>query len=150
MKHYFPRFAALTLSLISGVFTPVVKADESHKTTNITIDRPIEVQDTVLPAGSYIIKLAGAPFDHHLVQIFNAEGTHLITTVFTVPTYQLKTPDSSEFKFYESANGQPQALHTWFYPGDNTGFEFRPGRGAMADESAQSTVNTTNSSSAGF
>jgi hypothetical protein len=36
-----------------GVFAPTVKADEWNKQTNITINQPIEVEGTVIPAGSY-------------------------------------------------------------------------------------------------
>ncbi len=149
MRHYFPTFAALALSFMGCVLTPAAKADERNKRTTITIDQPIEIQNTVLPAGSYVIKLFDSPSERYLVQIFNAEETRLIKVVFAVPTHRDVAPDNSEFKFYESESGQPPALHTWFYPGNNTGFEFRPGRGAMAVESAQSSPNTTSSSVGG-
>src|ERR1700746_2727013 len=103
MKHYFPTFAALAFSLMGSVITPALKADEWNKTTTITIDQAIEVQDTVLPAGSYVLKLVDFPSERHLVQIFNAEN-RLITTVFTVPTYRSSPPDNSEVKFYEPEN----------------------------------------------
>lgn len=142
MKHYFPTFAALAFSLMGSVITPALKADEWNKKTTITIDQAIEVQDTVLPAGSYVLKLVDFPSERHLVQIFNAAENRLITTVITVSTYRSSPPDNSEFKFYEPENGQPPALHTWFYPGENTGFEFRPGRVVTTAESAQSIANT--------
>lgn len=148
MRNYFPTSAALALSLIGGVLTPAVKAGEWDKQTNITIDRPIEVQDKVLPAGSYVLKLADLPAERHIIQIFTAQENHLIATVFAVPTHRDVAPDNSEFKFYESENGQPPALHTWFYPGERTGFEFRAGRG-MAVEAAQSRPNTTSSTVGG-
>ena len=134
MKHNFTPFAALALSLMGGVLAPAVKADEWNKKTNITINQPIKVQDTVLPAGSYVIKLLDSPSDRYIVQIFNAEENHLITTVFAVPVLKSHAPDSSEFKFYESESGQPAALHTWFYPGESTGYEFRAGREGVAPE----------------
>ena len=132
MKHNFTPFAALALSLMGGVLAPAVKADEWNKKTNISINQPIKVQDTVLPAGSYVIKLLDSPSDRYIVQIFNAEENHLITTVFAVPVLKSHAPDSSEFKFYESESGQPAALHTWFYPGESTGYEFRAGREGVA------------------
>jgi hypothetical protein len=128
MKYNFTPFAALALSLMGGVFALAVKADEWNKKTNITINQPIKVQDTVLPAGSYVIKLLDSLSDRYIVQIFNAEENHLIKTVFAVPVLKSHAPDSSEFKFYESESGQPAALHTWFYPGESTGYEFRAGR----------------------
>jgi hypothetical protein len=131
MKHYFVPLAAVVLSLVGGVFAPAAKADEWNKKTTITIDQPIKVQDTVLPAGSYVIKLLDLPSERHIVQIFNAEENHLITTILAVPVLNSRAPDDSEFNFYEFEPGQPAPLHTWFYPGDSTGFEFRRGRGGV-------------------
>ena len=147
MKHTFTPFAALALSLMGGVFAPAVKADEWNKKTNITINQPIKVQDTVLPAGSYVIKLLDSSSDRYIVQIFNAEENHLITTVFAVPVLKSHAPDSSEFKFYESELGQPAPLHTWFYPGESTGYEFRAGREGVAP--APSIADATSSTKVG-
>ena len=147
MKHNFTPFAALALSLMGGVLAPAVKADEWDKKTNITINQPIKVQDTVLPAGSYVIKLFDSPSDRYIVQIFNAEENHLIKTVFAVPVLKSHAPDSSEFKFYESESGQPAALHTWFYPGESTGYEFRAGREGVAP--ALSIADATSSTNVG-
>ena len=148
MKHYFPSFAALTLSLMSSAITPAMNADEWNKRT-ITIDQAIEVQDTVLPAGSYVIKLVDSPSVRNLVQIFNADEDRLITAVFAVPAYRFAPRDNSEFKFYESEAGIPPVLRTWFYPGDDAGFEFRQGRPAKAADSERATANTNASISGG-
>ena len=147
MKYNFTPFAALALSLMGSVFAPAVKADEWNKKTDITINQPIKVQDTVLPAGSYVIKLLDSPSDRYIVQIFNAEENHLITTVFAIPALKSQAPDRSEFKFYESETGQPPALHTWFYPGESTGYEFRVGRERVAP--APSIAGATSSTKVG-
>ena len=136
MKHYFSTLSVLALSAM-GIFAPNVKADEWNKKTNITINQAIEVEGTVLPAGSYVLKLADLT-DRHVVQIFNAQENHLIATVFAVPAERLVPPDNSEFKFYELGSGQPPALHTWFYPGDQIGFEFREVHRAPAAVEARS------------
>ena len=107
----------------------------------------LRVRDTVLPAGSYVMKLLDSPSDRYIVQIFNAEENHLITTVFAIPAVKSQAPDRSEFKFYESESGQPAALHTWFYPGDSTGFEFRAGREVAAP--AASIADATSSAKVG-
>jgi hypothetical protein len=81
------------------------------------------------PAGSYVIKLLDLYSERHIVQIFNGEENHLITTIFAVPVLNSRPADDSVFNFYEFQPGQPAPLHTWFYPGDSTSFEFRRGRG---------------------
>jgi hypothetical protein len=137
MKHYLLTTATLALSLMGSVLVPALKADVSNKSTKITIDQSIDVQGTVLPAGSYVIKLLGSSSDRHTVLIFNAAENHLITTILAIPAYRLTPTGDSRFKFYEAAPGQPPALHTWFYPGDNFGFEFRATRENVAANSAQ-------------
>ena len=49
----------LALSVM-GIFAAIVKAYEWDKKTNITINQPIEVGGTVLPVGSYVLKLVGS------------------------------------------------------------------------------------------
>jgi len=144
VKHYFGTIAALAMSLMGSAFVPALQADEWDKKTNIKIDQSIDVQGTVLPPGSYVLKLLSSSADRHTVQIFNADENHLIVTVLAIPAYRLAGTDDSEFKFYEVAEGRPPVLRTWFYPGDNFGFGFRFGR---RDIEAQS--NATASHAAG-
>ena len=73
--------------------------------TNITIDKPIEVEGTVLPAGSYVLKLVDLQSERHLVRILNAEENRVIATVFTTPIYKFTPADKSEFNFYERKTG---------------------------------------------
>ncbi len=137
MKNYFPAFAALALSFTGGALVPALKATEWNKETKITIDQPIQVQDSVLSPGSYVIKLLDSSSNRRIVQIFDSGENRLITTVLALPAYRNTPLDKGQFKFYESAAGLPAGLHTWFYPGDTTGFEFRPGRGQLEARSAQ-------------
>ena len=58
------------------------------------------------------------------VLIYNAAENHVIANVLAIPAYRLRPTGDSKFNFYESQEGQAPALHTWFYPGDNSGFEF--------------------------
>jgi len=150
MKDYFPTIAALAVTLMGSVLVPALKADEWDKRTIITIDQSIDVQGTVLSPGSYVFKLLGGSLDRGAVQIFTANDNHLIATVHPVPAWRLELTDGSAFKFYEAAKGRPPALHTWFYPGDNAGFEFiRSGRGEMATQNAQQPAHAATSNAGG-
>jgi hypothetical protein len=145
IKHYF-RALALAVTLIGSAFVPTLKADEWDKRTIITIDQSIDVQGTVLPPGTYVIKLLDGPSNRSTVQIFSANDNRLIATIFAVPAWKLTPPDNSEFKFYEAADGQPPALHRWFYPGDNYGWEFtKSGRREVAGQTRHAV--TTNAGS---
>ena len=144
MKHYLLTTATLALSLTGSVLVPALKADELNKSTTITINQSIDVQGTVLPAGSYVIKRLGSTADLRTVQIFNAAESHLITTVLALPVSRLTLTGDSKFMFYEAASGQPSALHTWFYPGDYDGFEFRAPRNKSVANSNSNHSNVQN------
>src|SRR5579862_8564433 len=124
MKRYLPVFAALAMSLMSSAFVPALEASETDLKTIITISQPVSVEGTILPAGQYVLRLLDSQSRRDIVAVFNAEGTRLITTVLAIHAYRLQPTDRSAFSFYEPLAGQPAALHTWFYPGDDDGFEF--------------------------
>lgn len=125
MKNDFRMIAVLAVSLMVGSLVPAMKADEVDRKTNITIDQAIEVQGTVLPPGSYVLKVLGSSPDQHTVQILNTRENHVIATILASPAYRPVGTSDSEFKFYDVVAGRPPALRTWFYPGDNFGLEFR-------------------------
>jgi hypothetical protein len=106
---YRKMFAGMIcLMLLGGTyFVPKVRAGESNKKTTVTINEPIQVPGKVLPAGTY-----------------DADETHLITTVQGVPEVRTQTPDKAILQLEERPSGQPEALKAWFYPGDDTGVKF--------------------------
>jgi hypothetical protein len=124
MKRYFPVFAALAISLMSSAFVTSLKASESDEKTVITISQPVTVEGTVLPAGKYVLKLLDTFSSRDIVSIFNGDETELIMTVLAIHAYRLRPTGEPEFSFYDSREGKPAALHTWFYPGESSGFEF--------------------------
>jgi hypothetical protein len=136
MKHYLPVFAAIAMSLMSSAILPSLEANEADKKTVIAISQPVAVEGTVLPAGRYVLRLQSSTPGRNVVYIFNANETRLIATILAIHAYRLQPTDNSEFKFYDASAGQPSALHTWFYPGDDSGFEFRQPRHAVAPESS--------------
>jgi hypothetical protein len=132
MKHYIPAFAALAVSFMSSALVPALKADQSNKKTEITVHQPISVEGTVLSPGSYVMKVLYSPGDQSIVQIFDAETNHLINTIFAIPAYRVAPTDEGTLEFYATRDGQPTALHTWFYSGDTNGFAFRDSRSFAA------------------
>jgi hypothetical protein len=77
-----------------------------------------------LPAGTYVFKIADSLADRHIVQIFNEDETHVFTTILAIPNYRLKPTDKTVMTFRERAEGQPEAIRAWFYPGHQWGEEF--------------------------
>lgn len=111
--------------LLAGtMFVPSSQASEWSKKTVLTLNKPIEVPGAALPAGTYVFKLAGGPADRDIVQIFNKNETKLFSTILAIPDYRTKTPSKAIVTFEERAKNSPEAVETWFYPGDNYGLEF--------------------------
>lgn len=138
MKNTKTVFCLLATMFIGVAVLPSARADEWNKKTIVTFSQSVEVPGKILPAGSYTFKLLDSPSDRHIVQIFDADGTHLITTVLAVNDYRLKPTGETVIKFNEQPGDAPEALRAWFYPGDNFGQEFvYPKKRAL--ELAQST-----------
>jgi hypothetical protein len=113
------------LALTGSIVTPVM-ADDWNKETRIEISEPLEIPGMVLTPGTYIFKLADS-VDRHIVQVYSedADGNqHFVKMFFAIAAYRLNTPDKPIINLEERAAGAPQAIHTWFYPGRNDGWEF--------------------------
>lgn len=99
-------------------------ADVWYKKTVVTFSDSVEIPGQVLPAGTYVFKLANSISDRHIVQIWTGDETQLLATLMTVPDYRLDPPDKTIFEFDERPGDSPMAIHSWFYPGDNMGRQF--------------------------
>jgi hypothetical protein len=111
------------LMLFGIVFAPQGRADAWDKKTIVTISGPIQVPGKVLPAGTYVFRLFG-PNERTVVEIFNADETHLVATVHGIPDRRVEAQDNTIVQLEELSPEQPEALKAWFYPGDYAGVEF--------------------------
>jgi hypothetical protein len=114
----------VALSILGAMSSSSVRADEYNKKTVMTFSQPIEIPGQILPAGTYTFKLLDSLSDRHIVQVFNADGSQLITTVLAINNYRLHPTGRTVVKFVERPGDEPEALKAWFYPGDNFGQEF--------------------------
>ena len=103
-------------------FEVAAHADEVNEATKLTFSQSVQVPGRVLPAGTYLFKLADSG-DHHMVQIFNADGTEFYGMIMTIPTNRLDPNDKTVITLADQPDA-PKALLKWFYPGALTGEEF--------------------------
>jgi hypothetical protein len=73
------------MALASGVITSPARADLWDKRTILTVNQTIQVTDTVLQPGQYVLRLLDSQVDRHVVQIFNRDQTQIIDTVIAIP-----------------------------------------------------------------
>jgi hypothetical protein len=105
-------------------FELAAHADEFDQTTTITFSEPIQIPGQVLPAGSYLFKLANSDSAQNIVQVFNADRTVLYATLQTIETERQEPTGHTVVALAEQGAGQPDVLLKWFYPGRETGNEF--------------------------
>jgi hypothetical protein len=115
---------AVCFAIIGTLVVPGVRADEWNKQTVITFNEDVQVPGKVLPAGTYTFKLADSESDRNIVEIYNADGTHLITTILAISDNHTQVAAKTLVSFDERPSGQPEAIKAWFYPGDNYGVQF--------------------------
>jgi len=145
MRNIKTAFCLLATLCFGAAVLPSARADQWNKQTKMTFSQDVEIPGKILPAGTYTFKLLDSPADRHIVQIFDADGTHLITTVLAINDYRLKPTGETVVKFTERPGDSPEALRAWFYPGDDFGQAFvYPKKRAM--ELAQSNKNAVPSS----
>jgi hypothetical protein len=114
------------LALTSVVAQPA-RADEWNKKTEFEFSGPVEIPGKVLTAGKYVFQIADSASDRNTVEIFSEDSNGketLVTTLIAVPEYMDETPEKPMVHFEERHAGAPEAIQSWFYPGDNTGWEF--------------------------
>jgi hypothetical protein len=111
---------------LGAMLGPAARAQENEylKRTQVTFTQPIEVPGQVLPAGTYTFELLDFANYRHIVRIFNADRSRIVTTVLAIPNYRLETTDKTVIAFEERPINSPEALKAWFFPGDNFGQEF--------------------------
>jgi hypothetical protein len=115
----------VALALFTAALAPSAKADDWNKKTVFTVQGgAVQIQGMVLEPGKYVLKLDDSPADRRILEVFNADETKLETTIFAEPAYRLKPASRAAFTFYEMSDGQPPALNTLFYPGNQYGLRF--------------------------
>jgi hypothetical protein len=124
MKKIKVAVLTLCLGLLSIPFSQKVRADEWDKKTTITFDEPVEIPGKVLPAGTYVFKLADSSSDRHIVQIFSADQKQVYATILAIPDERMEPTGKTVITFEERPKGSPEAIKAWFYPGDNIGNQF--------------------------
>lgn len=133
------------LALTSFLAQPVM-ADEWNKKTEFQFSGPVQIPGKVLAAGKYVFQLVDSDSDRNIVQVFSEDSNgkeSLIATLMAIPDYISETPDKPVVHFEERPSGMPEAIHSWFYPGENTGWEFVYSKGEALQTSANATAAPT-------
>jgi hypothetical protein len=137
---------AVALGVLSACMAPSMRADDIDKETRLTIDQPVQVQDTLLAPGQYVFKLTQPSNSLSVVSIYNADRTRLETIVLGWAAYRADAGDPKLFSISQPEGNRPATLETWFFAGANYGVEFpaarKPGTAAHVSKSNGKQQNT--------
>jgi hypothetical protein len=114
----------LLVGLAALTLTPTAWASPRNQKTVFTFNAPVEIPGQILPAGTYVFKLADSQSNRHIVQVFNKEESRVYGTFLAIPNYRLRPAHETIVTFHERPAGSPIAVRAWFYPGANYGHEF--------------------------
>jgi len=118
------RRVSLVVACVAMLFlTTSVRAADWDRKTTMKFNQAVEIPGTVLPAGTYVFKLADIGV-RNVVRVFNEDGTEVLATFFAIPEYIAKPYDETHIGFAERPANAPFAIHEWFYPGNTVGLEF--------------------------
>jgi hypothetical protein len=107
MKNKWNAVALGGLLALNFLMTKPVRADEWNKKMEFQFSVPVEIE-------------------RGIVEVFSEDSTgneSLIATILAIPDRTLNTPDHP-IHFEERSPEGPEAVHSWFYPGENTGWRF--------------------------
>ena len=124
LSHLGLALALVIAGLLCGVSVPSAHADEWNQETILTFSQPVEIPGQILPAGTYRFILFGSSSDRNIVQVFSSDWSKLYATLYTVPSERQEPTGETAIRFAERPSDQPEAITTWFYPGEITGHEF--------------------------
>ena len=117
-------YASAGLLAVCLAAPPQARADEWNQKTIFTFSGPVEIPGKVLPAGTYVFKLADSSSDRNIVEVFNKDENHLYGIFLAIPDYRLRPAGKPIITFEERAADAPVAVKAWFYPGENYGHDF--------------------------
>jgi hypothetical protein len=110
-------------ALVAAVATPA-RADESDKLTYLTFSKSVQLPGVTLPAGRYRFQLADTQESRRAIKVQSEDGKKQLAILLTVPNQLRDIPKDAVVMFAETAQGEPEAVKSWNYPGERTGYEF--------------------------
>jgi hypothetical protein len=127
MTNIYSRFLLTACVALIGFSMKTAVADEWNKEMTLKFNEPVQVPGKVLQPGKYVFRLADSDSNRNIVEIYSVNDTghqDFVATILAVPDYRVETPDKPIVQFEERHLGDPEAIKSWFYPGNNYGWHF--------------------------
>jgi LPXTG-motif cell wall-anchored protein len=123
-KKIFPALFLLAAGLWLASAS-VVAADNVQRRQKMTLNEPTEIPGTVLQPGTYVIKVMDYKDGKEIVQFTSEDEKDVIATVLAIRDRRVNTKDAQTgFVYFPRVEGNPIALKSWYYAGDEWGEVF--------------------------
>src|SRR5258706_3618786 len=124
LRHAGRYTLAVGIAALITASPSAARPNGSNRRTVVNFHRSVEVPGAVLGPGKYVMKLVDVTAQRRVVQFTNEGESHVFTSAYVIPTYRSRVSSDTNLTFYEAPAGRPQALRTWYYPGESHGQEF--------------------------
>ena len=118
------RLTCVGAFLLATFVAGAAMAATIDKRTTFTFNTPVAVPGVTLPAGSYLFHLADTENTRDVVQVLSADGKTAYAMFFTLQTWRAEPAKDPELTFIETAADMPNAIRTWWNPGESIGYDF--------------------------
>ena len=114
----------LAVAAVAVCAAAPARADESDKLTYLTFSKSVQLPGVTLPAGRYRFQLADTQESRRVIKVQSEDGKKQIAMLLTMSNQLRNIPKDPVVMFSETAQGQPDAVKSWNYPGERIGYEF--------------------------
>jgi hypothetical protein len=112
-------------ALLVGLSQAPARADGWDRLTYFTFSSPVQLPGVTLNPGTYEFRLVNPESGGSVMRVASQDGSNVSKLFFMIRGDQLDNAPNDPFVVLrETAAGQPPALKGWFYPGQETGFDF--------------------------
>ena len=117
------KMMVMAAAVASCVAAPA-RADENDKLTYLTFSKPVQLPGVDLPAGRYRFQLADTEGSRRVIKVQSEDGKKQLAMLLSMPNQLRDIPKDPVVLFKETAEGQPDAIKSYNYPGERIGYEF--------------------------
>jgi|SRR5437868_8649355 len=114
----------IAAAAVTACIATPARADETDKLTYLTFSKPVQLPGVDLPPGRYRFQLADTQESRRVVKVQSEDGKKQLAMLLTIPNQLRDIPKDPVVLFTETAQGQPDAVKSWNYPGERIGYEF--------------------------
>lgn len=115
---------AVAAGLVALLPAAPARAETFDKLTYLTFSGPVKIPGATLTPGTYRFHLTNPTTSRNVMQVLSRDGGIVYSQFHTIPDVRQTTTDESAVTFNETSADAPPPIHSLFYGGERSGYEF--------------------------